>query len=496
MKRIPNPPKAKFLMGSMRHMGYSFSDAIADVMDNSISAGCTYIKLLFPTNPDNIYVGILDDGCGMSDQELFRAMCYGSQANEKEREENDLGRYGLGMKSASLSQCRKMTVVCKKEGRMSAYRWDYDEITSQGQRSDWSVLELDPHEISQLYCYSEIAGLEHGTLVLWEDFDGMFKSSGGRLYEALTRNRDNLLDRLPLIYHRFMSEDGLKIYVNYQELEPLDPFLVNRSDCSWGTIPQPLTDSNGKEHIIQITPYKLPFVTEMSEAELHLIGGAEKMSKMQGFYIYRGRRLIRYGTWFGTPRHEVSKYARVKVDIPNCMDDIWKVDVMKRNAEIPTELAKLLEKTIGRLIAKSTRQTKFRGRAVTDPKEKEVYVWDRLEAREGYYSYKVNRNNTFIHGVLDLLNDEQKTAVEMMLQQIESHLPIHQLHLDHDENHIDRSEESVDKLNDLYEQATMAIEWALIKGTPLQEAVNMVLSCEQFKDNDDLKKKINKRYSL
>ena len=91
---------------------------------------------------------------------------------------------------------------------------------------------------------------------------------------------------------------------------------------------------------------------------------------------------------------------------------------------------------------------------------------------------------------------EQKTAVEMMLQQIESHLPIHQLHLDHDENHIDRSEESVDKLNDLYEQATMAIEWALIKGTPLPEAVKMVLSCEQFKDNDDLKKKINKRYSL
>ena len=87
MKRKPNPPKAKFLMGSMRHMGYSFSDAVADVMDNSISAGCSYIKLLFPTTPDNIYVGILDDGCGMTNQELFRAMCYGSQANEKERDE-------------------------------------------------------------------------------------------------------------------------------------------------------------------------------------------------------------------------------------------------------------------------------------------------------------------------------------------------------------------------------------------------------------------------
>ncbi|MCQ2277031.1 MAG: ATP-binding protein, partial [Bacteroidales bacterium] len=307
MKRISNPPKAKFLMGSMRHMGYSFADAIADVMDNSVSANATTIRLLFPVNSENIYVGILDDGHGMSKQELFRAMCYGSQANEKERGENDLGRFGLGMKSASLSQCRKMTVISKKDGEMSAYRWDYDEITSQGQRGDWAVLELNDAEISQQYCYSEIAALEHGTLVLWEDFDGLYKSSGGRIYEALTRNRNYLLDHLPLIYHRFISEDGLKIFVNYEELKALDPFLVNRSDCSWGTIRQPLTDSKGQEHFVEITPYKLPFVTEMSDAEQHLIGGADKMIKMQGYFIYRGRRLIRYGTWFGTPRHEVSK---------------------------------------------------------------------------------------------------------------------------------------------------------------------------------------------
>ena len=495
MKRISNPPKAKYLMGSMRHMGYSFADAIADVMDNSVSAGCTNIKLLFPTNPENIYVGILDDGHGMSSQELFRAMCYGSRANEKERSENDLGRYGLGMKSASLSQCRRMTVVSKKDGEISAFRWDYDEITSQGQRNDWSVLQLNEEEIKQLFCYSEIAELEHGTLVLWEDFDGMYKSSGGRIYETLTRNRNFLLDHLPLIYHRFMSEDGLKIHINYEVLKPLDPFLVNRSDCSWGVIRQPLTDSNGKEHFVEITPYKLPFVTEMSEEEQHLIGGADKMSKMQGYFIYRGRRLIRYGTWFGTPRHEVSKYARVKVDIPNCMDDIWKVDVMKRNAEIPTELSKLLEKTIGTLIAKSTRQTRFRGRPVTRPNEKEIYVWDRIESRDNYYSYKINRNNTFIRTVMDQLNDSQKTSVEMMLQQIELNIPIHQMHLDHDINHIDRAE-NVDRLNDLLEQAVWAIDWNIFKNIPLHEAVAKVLACEQFRGNDELKKKIYKKYAL
>lgn len=496
MKRIPNPPKAKYLMGSMRHMGYSFADAIADVMDNSVSASSTTIRLLFPSNAENIFVGILDNGNGMSKQELLRAMCYGSQANEKERSENDLGRFGLGMKSASLSQCRKMTVISKKDGEISAYRWDYDEITSQGQRGDWAVLELNTNEIEQQYCYRELASLEHGTLVLWEEFDVLYKSSGGRIYEALTRNRNHLLDHLSLVYHRFLSEDGLKIYINYEELKPLDPFLVNRSDCSWGTIRQPITDSNGKEHFVEITPYKLPFVTEMTDAEQHMIGGADKMSKMQGYFIYRGRRLIRYGTWFGTPRHEVSKYARVKVDIPNCMDDIWKVDVMKRNAEIPTELAKLLEKTIGSLIAKSTRQTKFRGRKVTSEAEKQVYVWDRIESRQDYYSYKINRNNCFIQSVLDQLDDSQKTVVELMLQQIENNIPIHQMHLDHDDNHIDRSLNEDDKLNDLYEQATMAIDWQVHKGCSLIQAIATVLTCEQFRNNKDLDKLINKKYSI
>ncbi len=495
MKRISNPPKAKLLMGSMRHMGYSFANAIADVMDNSISAGARNIRLLFPTNAEDIYVGILDDGCGMSEQELFRAMCYGSQANEKERDEDDLGRFGLGMKSASLSQCRKMTVVSKKDGDISAYRWDYDAITSQGQRSDWDVLKLDDFEIEQLHCYEEFSQIEHGTLVLWETFDGLYAASGGRIYEALTRNRNTLLDHIPLIYHRFISEDGLKIFINYEELQPLDPFLSHRSDCSWGTIPQPLTDSKGKEHFIQITPYKLPFISEMSEAEQKLIGGAEKMNKMQGYYIYRGRRLIRYGTWFGMPRHEISKYARIKVDIPNCMDDIWKVDVMKRNAEIPTELQKLLEKTISSLIAKSTRQTKFRGRKVTSPEESQIYVWDRIESRQNYFSYKINRDNRFIQSVIEQMDDKQKIAIEMLFQQIETNIPIHQMHLDHDENHIDRTTDR-DQLQNLFEQACQAVDWQIFKGTLPQDAVKSIMECEQFRDNAKLSNLISKKYQL
>lgn len=496
MEKIENPPRANYLMGSMRFMGYSFCDAVADVIDNSISAGAKNIRVLFPKTPDeNPFVGILDDGHGMSDKELLSAMCYGSQSNEKVRAENDLGRFGLGMKSASLSQCKKMTVVSRKKNKTNAFRWDYDEVSKNSNGGKWYVLKLSEDEISELPCYEEFSDIECGTLVVWEDFDVIRKANGGQVFQPLTKHRDELLDHLALIYHRFMKEDKIKFFVNYAEITPLDPFLESRSTLSHSTIKQPLKDSNGNGHYIYITPYKLPFVSSMTSVEQKLIGGAENMNKMQGYYIYRGKRLIKYGTWFGLARHEVSKYGRVKVDIPNSMDDIWKVDVMKKSATIPPELAKLLEKTIADLIDKSTKQTEFRGRKVTKEKEKQIYVWDRLEARKGFYSYSINRDNYFIQAVLQGLPDDQKAKVEMMLKEIERNIPIHQMHLDHDVNKIDPESEKED-ISELLEQAIMAVEWQHVMGKDYQDAVNSILTAEQFRDSEELKNRLNKKYNL
>ncbi len=496
MEKIENPPRANFLMGSMRFMGYSFCDAIADVIDNSISAGAKNIKVLFPKTPDESpFVGILDDGYGMSDKELLSAMCYGSQSNETTRAENDLGRFGLGMKSASLSQCKKMTVVSHKKNKTNAYRWDYDEVSKKSNSGKWYVLKLSENEIQELPCYDEFIKLDYGTLIIWEDFDVIRKANGGQVFQPLTKHRDELLEHLALIYHRFMKEDKIKFFVNYAEISPLDPFLESRSTLSHSTIKQPLKDSSGRIHYIYITPYKLPFVTSMSNDEQKLIGGAENMNRMQGYYIYRGKRLIKYGTWFGISRHEVSKYGRVKVDIPNSMDDIWKVDVMKKSATIPSELAKLLEKTIVELIDKSTKQTEFRGRKVTKDKEKQIYVWDRLEARKGFYSYSINRNNYFIQAVLQSLPDDQKNKVEMMLKEIERNIPIHQMHLDHDVNKIDPESDKED-ISELLEQAIMAIEWQHLMGKDYQDAVSSILTAEQFRNSDELRKKLFEKYSL
>ena len=495
MKKLENPPIASYLMGSMRYMGYSFEDAIADIIDNSISANCHTIRVIFTKDPSNLYVGILDDGKGMSSNELFSAMCYGSQANETEREKTDLGRFGLGMKSASLSQCKKMTVVSKCNGKISAYRWDYDEISKKSNNGKWYVLRLDTDEIVKLNCFEELDNLQEGTLVLWENFDVLDKASGGYVYESLTKHRNNLLDHLALTYHRFILEEGVDIFVNYAKIEALDPFLSKRSDNTWGTLRQPMRDSKGIQHFIEITPYKLPFVSDMSEQEKKLIGGDDKMNRMQGYYIYRGKRLIKYGTWFGTPKHEVSKYGRVKVDIPNSMDDIWKIDVMKRNASIPRELSRLLDKTIGSLIEKSTKQTRFRGQPVSSESNKDVYVWDRIESRNGFYSYRINRDNCFIKAVFSQIPDDVKNLVDMMLKQIEQNIPIHQMHLDHDENRIN-SNDDVDANEDLFEQAICTIEFLITNGLDEKNAIEKTLNCAQFRDRDVLKTKIYKKYKV
>lgn len=123
-----NKPTADILMMSMRAMGYSFESAVADIIDNSISAESRQVVLRFAIDPSNLFVAICDDGHGMTSNELFDAMKYGSEQKRDGRSDTDLGRFGLGLKAASLSQCRKLTVASKKNGCVSAYIWDLDVV--------------------------------------------------------------------------------------------------------------------------------------------------------------------------------------------------------------------------------------------------------------------------------------------------------------------------------------------------------------------------------
>ena len=201
-----NLPEARILMNSMRAMGYSFESALADVIDNSIAADADTIKILLPSSSAEKQVCIFDNGSGMDYAELFEAIRYGS--NIKNRKEQDLGRFGLGLKSASLSQCRKLTVISKKNNSMTGMQWDIDYIEKE---NDWLVKILTSDEINCAPRIELLNTVEHGTLLIWDNFD-TFDLSRGSVYSCIERKISSLDNYLSLIFHRFMSgSEGKKI---------------------------------------------------------------------------------------------------------------------------------------------------------------------------------------------------------------------------------------------------------------------------------------------
>ena len=108
----PNP---KSTINSYRSFGYNLSTAISDIIDNSISAYANEIRLEYKWNGKDSFISICDNGIGMNHSELVLAMTPGSKDPEEERSEKDLGRFGMGLKTASFSQCRRLTCITKKE---------------------------------------------------------------------------------------------------------------------------------------------------------------------------------------------------------------------------------------------------------------------------------------------------------------------------------------------------------------------------------------------
>ena len=498
-KYVENTPEAGSLMGSMRSMGYTFESAIADIIDNSISAKAHEIHLYFPTNADTCYVCILDDGIGMSKTELFQAMRYGSSACEENRREDDLGRFGLGMKSASLSQCRILTVASKQKGKISAYRWDYNHI--QGQ-TKWEVAELLQNEISDIPNIDNLKAQKQGTLIVWQDFDLIEKSNNGLVYKPLLDYKIKMIDYLGLIFHRFLGStnksEKITIYINKHKVEALDPFLVKHPKTTRRKeIDLAVEDKDGIERHIIVQPYILPFIKDLSDKDIEKLGGAENMRVKQGFYIYRNKRLIIWGTWYGMQRSELTKNARICVDIPNTLDDIWSIDIKKQNATIPGVIQRQLKRAVEDAMSISVRQQTYRGRK-NNPNDKINYVWNRLEGREeNHYFYEINRETELFKFVKSKISDDAYDYVEMLIDEIEKNIPFHQMYLDSANNSLVEDKTVPDREAEQIQKAIMIIENYVDLGLKPKEVIDeMILVDESFYDITNIKDILYKKYEI
>ena len=348
MRIIEIPPKPSPLIESIRAIGYSLGTALADLVDNCIAAQAEAIQIFASTETTESRVGILDDGVGLTEEELLEAMRLGSRSPLEEREKSDLGRFGLGLKTASFSQCRVLTVVSRTDGKTTCARWNLDHIAESGR---WQVqIPDDPTSIP----WTERIG-SSGTLVVWEQLDfGTDSTDSARNAADFVRQLDEARSHLELVFHRFLSgEPGrrrVSIEMNNLPLRPFDPFHSRHP----ATIAGPEELIRFEDEDIMVQAFTLPHHGKVTPAEWEHYAGPEGYLKNQGFYVYRERRLIIHGTWFGLTRQaELTKLARIRIDMPNSLDGAWKIDVKKASAQLPPPVRDRLRRIIEPLGAPS-----------------------------------------------------------------------------------------------------------------------------------------------
>lgn len=407
-------PPANSLIKGIRAIGYSFSTAVADIIDNSITAEATWVKLFSDPLDEEPYFLIFDNGCGMNFRELENAMLFGSNRDGKEDCEEDLGRFGLGLKSASLSQCKKFTVITKRFGRINGMSYDIDVIEKT---NSWDLLVLDENEISKYPFVDELKNLESGTIVIWNKFDKLLAESGDNFENAFRSTVADMKKHIEYVFHRFY--ENIEISLNKTRIEKRDPFLESSLKGQHGR----KTKIKIKDccRTIDVIPHTLPYANTLTQEEKALLGNPKSIYDEQGFYIYRNKRLIYWGNWMHMGyKSELNKLARIQVDIPSDLDEMWMLDVKKSSAKIPDVIKDLIRSAIEESIVKSKRVIRYRG---DNEAKSDFPIWNRIKDRDGFVRYEINRKNPLITILTENIGFNENKIFENLLSQIEFYLP-------------------------------------------------------------------------
>nr|WP_283949831.1 ATP-binding protein [Limobrevibacterium gyesilva] len=407
-------------MQSLRAVGYTTSAALADLVDNSVAAGAHDIAIDFSTSPDLI-VSIVDDGTGMSPDELVAAMRFGSRDPRDPRADGDLGRFGLGMKTASLSQCRRVSVVSLKDRQFACAAWDLDECE---RRDGWWLLRPEASEMPGTVI-EMLRQRGHGTAVIWQQLDRLGDLSGAASAASLEAVMEAAADHLALVFHRFLAGEiagSFDIRVNNRPLPRIDPFL--QGHVKGQALHPESFPVDG--HTVKVSPFVLPFPSRLKSEELQRAGGREQIKTGHGFYVYRGGRLVVPGGWFRiVPSDELIRLARVRVDVPVELDHLWKVDIRKTVAEPPQALRQHLKRIVGDVTLRSRRVYTHRG--TQQEQADRIQIWTRHDLRDGAAAWRINRDHPAVAALIAITGPGD--GIERVLHLIEECLPLHDIHL-------------------------------------------------------------------
>lgn len=423
------------MLEALRGLGYSTAAALADVIDNSVSAGASVVHVKFDWDGEKSRISILDDGRGMDDAELEAAMTLGAKSPLDERQPGDLGRFGMGLKTASFSQCRCLTVASRRlSGPVSCLRWDLDAIAASPD-DGWKMFEGPTHGSEAFVEPAET--LCSGTMVLWERLDRIV--TPGYDLDHFADLIDDVELRLAMVFHRLLEGPNpvFRLFINGKLVSPWDPFMTGHPAKPWHSpVAQILTPSG----LVEAQCHVLPHKDRVSEEEYRKAGGPEGWTSQQGFYVYRNRRLLLAGGWLGLGqgrawhREEPQRLARIRLDIPNTADATWKIDVKKSTARPPVAVRPWLTKLAEDTRERARRVFAFRGTPMPGPGglKVEQQAW-RVERLKGGVRYRIDEGHPAVAAVIESVGGKAE-LVRAMLRVVEETVPVQRIWLDTAEN--------------------------------------------------------------
>lgn len=422
------PPRASAMIESLRGLGYSTATALADIIDNSIAAGATTVSLQFTWKGSGSWISVTDDGAGMTDAELESAMRLGERSPTDERATSDLGRFGLGLKTAAFSQCRSLTVVSCKKGDSSCLRWDLDVLAS-GDGDEWRLLEGAGQDAAAII--EPFQSIGKGTLVLWEKLDRIV-STGTNEQEFLDVI-DTVERHLAMVFHRYL--DGIRprltLLLNGRKIAPWDPFLKEHS-ATWSSPVKRIATPSG---LVEVECHVLPHRDRLNPKTFETAAGPDGWTAQQGFYVYRNARLLLAGSWLGLgqgrawTKEEAHRLARIRVDIPNTADADWKIDIRKSTARPPPTVRPTLVKLAEYTRERARRVFAFRGQPAKRNKSAPVQTAWMAEHFKGGMRYRIDRTHPAVLAVLDDAG-ALTPSIEAMLRVFEESIPVQRIWLD------------------------------------------------------------------
>lgn len=478
----------------MRNMGYRPHTALADLVDNSITAEAKYVQIeLEPASGKRPgWVRIEDDGKGMTAEDLYQAMRWGGDGPLTKRKAKDLGRFGLGLKTASFSIGKRLTVVSKKNGKINALRWDLDNI---GRIGKWMPQKgVDGNDLKYLdgTLHDPDHGSASGTIVLITQVDKL--KIDARTSSSEDNNRATLIrtitDHLRLVFHRFIENNSLKLKFGSAQLAPWNLFgpTGQAEDCSWLKHQEKL--SGGR---VEIRTFVLPHHKDLTPEEHKMLGGPLGWNAHQGFHVYRANRLILSGGWLGFSKpEEHCKLARISINLPNDADESWGLDVIKSKINPPAILMGDMERIAKAARKDAMKRYGFHGEAEApevDRARDDVEItafWKQVQGKKDVL-FRINRAHPLVEALFQNLPDSEQA--EGFIHAFERLLPVAAiLQQPAKTTHGILAEPDESELACLSRALETVVDILIKSGSSRKQAEELALSCQPFSKFSELLK--------